>query len=196
MTPPPDPFSRFRELYAQAEQAYPLEFNSMMLATVGPHARPRNRVVLLKALDERGFVFYTNLDSRKAEDLKHNPWASLGFWWPKTEYQVRIDGKAEQVSAEEADAYFATRPRGSQVGAWASKQSQPLPSRQLLEEEVRQAEARFEGKAVPRPPNWGGYRVVPVEFEFWRNRDCRLHDREVYVREREDAAWSMVRLYP
>jgi pyridoxamine 5'-phosphate oxidase len=190
----PGPFQRFAALLQQAEALYGLEYNMMQVATADGRGRPSTRVLLLKGFDEQGFVFYTNLGSRKARELRENPWAAMCFWWPRLEEQVRIEGQAIQVSDEEADAYFATRPRGSQLGAWASRQSEPLPSREALEAKVLELEREYEGKVVPRPPFWSGYRVVPEQFEFWHNRPSRLHDRAVYVRDAD--GWRLGQLYP
>lgn len=192
----PDPIARFLALYEEALRAYPETFNAMTLSTVGADGRPSSRVVLLKAADARGFVFYTNLRSRKGRELGQNPYAALCFWWPALEYQVRVEGPAAQVPDEEADAYFASRPRGSQVGAWASDQSETLERREALEERVAELERQFESREVPRPPHWSGLRVVPDRVEFWKNRQSRLHDRELYTRASEDAPWQVTRLYP
>jgi pyridoxamine 5'-phosphate oxidase len=192
-----DPIERFRALLAQAEavdRSILPEPTAMMLATAGDDGQPSLRVVLLKAVDERGFVFYTNYESRKGRELLAHPRAALCFHWQTLERQVRIEGDAEPVAAEEADAYFATRARLSQIGAWASKQSRPLESDAELEARVAEAEERFAGGAVPRPPHWSGFRVVPRRIEFWRNRAFRLHERLVY--EREDGNWRVTRLYP
>jgi pyridoxamine 5'-phosphate oxidase len=192
-----DPISRFRILLAEAEalgrDVLP-EPTAMMLATVGADGQPSLRVVLLKAVDERGFVFYTNLDSRKGRELALHPRVALCFHWQLLERQVRIEGDAEQVAAEEADAYFATRARASQIGAWASQQSRPLSSDSELESRVREVEGRFAGRQVPRPPYWSGFRVVARRIEFWRSRAYRLHERLVY--DRSDGEWRETRLYP
>ncbi len=192
----PDPIARFLSLYAEAERAYPDIFNAMTLSTVSAEGRPSSRVVLLKAADERGFVFYTNLHSRKGRELSENPFAALCFWWPAIEYQVRVEGPSQRVSDEEADAYFATRPRGSQIGAWASLQSEELSSREVLEARVAELERQYEGREVPRPSHWSGLRVVPDRVEFWKNRQSRLHDREIYTRPSAEASWHLSRLYP
>ena len=167
----------------------------MVLATVGPDGAPSARVVLLKALDDRGFVFYTNHESRKAREIAHEARVALLFHWQALEWQVRVEGRAEMVSDAEADAYFATRARESQIGAWASLQSAPLDSDARLDARVREMEARFAGGAVPRPPHWGGYRVIPSRIEFWRNRAHRLHERRVFERA-PGGGWSMHRLFP
>jgi pyridoxamine 5'-phosphate oxidase len=164
------------------------------LATADAGGRPSVRIVLLRGADDRGFVFHTNYDSRKARDLTDNPHAALCIHWPSLEEQIRIEGSVERVSDAESDEYFATRPRGSQIGAWVSKQSAVLLSRETLEEEYREAERRFEGKPVPRPSFWGGFRIIPERIEFWVGRPDRLHDRLLYVRQGSD--WRIERLYP
>lgn len=191
-----DPLERFAELLAQAKGVYGDDYNGMTVTTVGPEGRPSSRIVLLKSVDARGFVFYTNLNSRKGRELAAHPWTSLCFWWSKLESQVRVQGKAARVSDEEADAYFATRARSSQIGAWASLQSEVLPDRAVLDARVADFERRFEGGPVPRPPHWSGFLVTPYVIEFWKNRPSRLHDREVYRRERDTEAWQVDLLYP
>jgi pyridoxamine 5'-phosphate oxidase len=164
------------------------------LATATPDGRPSVRMVLLRGVDERGFVFFTNFNSRKSSELDANPWASLCFHWHTLEEQIRIEGAIERVSAEEADAYFRSRPRGSQLGAWASDQSAVLASRETLEVQYREIERRYEGSAVPRPPFWGGFRLIPQRIEFWFGRPDRLHDRLCYTRQGQE--WRIDRLYP
>lgn len=166
----------------------------MTLATVDSKGQPSARIVLLKAFDERGFVFYTNLDSRKSREMKQNSKAALCFYWMPLERQVRIEGKVEPVSAAEADAYFATRPRESRIGAWSSKQSSPLDSRDTLVRAVAETTKKFEGQDVPRPEFWSGWRVIPETIEFWQQGESRLHDREVYTR--TGGGWTVNRLYP
>jgi pyridoxamine 5'-phosphate oxidase len=166
----------------------------MVLATVDPDGRPSARYVLLKAFDARGFVFYTNLESRKARALAANPFAALCFYWAPIGKQVRIEGAVEPVTAAESDAYFATRPRESRIGAWASAQSAALESRSALERRVADAEARFAGGDVPRPPFWAGCRIVPHAIEFWTRDPARLHVRERY--ERDAGGWTRTLLFP
>jgi pyridoxamine 5'-phosphate oxidase len=164
------------------------------LATADAAGRPSVRMVLLRGADERGFVFHTNYNSRKARDLHENPYAALCVHWPSMEEQIRVEGRVEMLDAVESDAYFTARPRGSQLGAWASNQSAPLATREQLEEEYRATERRFEAQTVPRPPFWGGYRLIPDRIEFWYGRPDRLHDRLLYVREAD--GWTIARLYP
>jgi pyridoxamine 5'-phosphate oxidase len=164
------------------------------LATADAAGRPSARIVLVRHVDPRGFVFHTNYDSRKGKDLAANPRAALCFYWPTLDEQIRVEGAVERLTAEESDAYFASRPRGSQLGAWASEQSAKLESREALEDRYRQTEARFGDGPVPRPPFWGGFRLSPIRVEFWYGRPDRLHDRVLYVREGQ--GWKIERLYP
>lgn len=189
-----DPFELFTRWFDEAVAAAIPEPNAMALATVDAAGRPAARIVLMKGIDARGVVFHTNYDSRKGRDLAGNPRAALLFFWVGLERQVRIDGTAERVSAEDSDAYFAARPRGSQISAWASPQSAPVADRAWLEARFAECEARFASGAVPRPPNWGGVRVVPDRFEFWQGRLSRLHDRLVWSRQGD--RWTIGRLAP
>jgi len=171
-----------------------VEPNAMSLATVDALGRPRARMVLLKRADERGFTFYSNLRSAKSRELAARPHAALVLWWPELHRQVRVEGRVSLVSTAESDAYFATRPRGAQLGAWASPQSRVVPSRAALERNLAAARARFEGREVPRPAHWGGFRLVPRTIEFWQGRPDRMHDRLRYVR--TDRRWQRARLAP
>jgi pyridoxamine 5'-phosphate oxidase len=170
------------------------EPNAMSLATVGPDGQPSNRIVLLKGVDERGFVFYTNFEGRKGRELQAHPRAALCFYWALLDLQVRVEGEVVRVSDAEADAYFASRARLSQIGAWASQQSEVLPTPDALERRVAEFEARFAGQPVPRPPHWSGFRVVPRRIEFWTAKPNRLHRRDVYVR--DGAGWRLTQVYP
>lgn len=189
-----DPIRRFAEIYAQVQKVVVPEPSAIVLATVSAEGRPAARVVLLKGFDDNGFVFFTNLESRKGRELQANPFAALCFHWPPLEQQVRIEGRVVSVTATEADAYFASRPRGAQIGAWASRQSQILITREELEARVQSFEAKFAGGDVPRPPFWSGFRVIPERMEFWQSRASRLHDRTVYVRQND--TWVIEKLYP
>jgi pyridoxamine 5'-phosphate oxidase len=189
-----DPLERFADLFARAEAAGIELHNAMLVSSVDGEGRPSSRMVLLKEFDERGFVFYTNFESRKGEQILAFPWVALNFHWRELERQVSIEGRAEPVSDEEADAYFATRPRASQLGAWASQQSRPLESRAKLLADVARIEGRHLGRKVPRPPHWSGFRVMPERIEFWVAKPFRLHDRTLYQRTAD--GWTLTRLYP
>lgn len=192
----PNPFAQFDRWFKEALDARLLEPNTMTLDTVGEGGRPSARIVLIKGVDERGFVFFTNYESRKGRDLAANPYAALLFYWIELERQVRIEGRIEKTSADESDRYFSSRPLGSRIGAWASEQSAVIDSRATLEAREKEISTRF-GDDPPRPPHWGGYRLVPDSIEFWQGRPSRLHDRLLYTR---DAAsphgWTMSRLSP
>jgi pyridoxamine 5'-phosphate oxidase len=191
---PRDPFARFAALYEAAIASGAKNPNAMALSTVAADGAPSSRQVLLKHFDREGFVFYTNLESRKARQIAANPWVSLNFYWREIDRQVIVEGRAEPVADAEADDYFATRDRGSQIGAWASRQSRPLASRARLVAEVAKLDRRHRGRQVPRPPFWSGFRVVPSYFEFWAEGAARLHDRFAF--ERTARGWRMKRLYP
>jgi pyridoxamine 5'-phosphate oxidase len=188
-----NPITEFLNAVERAK-AHQVDTAPVTLATADASGRPSARMVLLKSADDRGFVFFTNYTSRKGQELDANPHAALCFYWPTLDEQIRVEGAIERVTDQESDEYFASRPRGSQLGAWASAQSQVLTSRETLESAYRETEARFAGKAVPRPAFWGGFRVKPTRIEFWYGRPDRLHDRLVYVREGE--TWTIERLYP
>ncbi|HEV3104976.1 MAG TPA: pyridoxamine 5'-phosphate oxidase [Trinickia sp.] len=189
-----DPIVQFENWFKQALDARLPEPNTMTLATVDTRGYPSARIVLIKGFDERGFVFFTNYESRKGRDLAANPHASLLFYWIELERQVRIEGTVVKTNAEESDAYFASRPLGSRIGAWASEQSREIESRTLLEAREKAFAERY-GENPPRPPHWGGYRLIPEAIEFWQGRPSRLHDRILYTRQR-DGHWRISRLSP
>ena len=191
-----EPLQLFVAWFAEAKGAEPINPNAMALATVDAGGLPNARMVLMKGCDDRGFVFYTNLGSVKGHELAQAPKAALTFYWKSLQRQVRARGHVEPVTPEEADAYFATRSRMAQIGAWASKQSTALESRLAFEKAVARYTAKFAIGAVPRPPHWSGYRLVPVEIEFWQERPFRLHDRVTFLRADPHASWTKTRLYP
>ncbi|NKB68864.1 MAG: pyridoxamine 5'-phosphate oxidase [Candidatus Latescibacteria bacterium] len=189
-----DPFVQFGRWFKEAQQSAMALPHAMALSTATPEGRPSSRMVLLQSFDERGFAFFTNYDSRKGEELAANPWAALLFHWEPLRRQVRLEGRVEKLTAEESDAYFHSRPDGAQLGAWASPQSQIIDSRTVLEERLAQEEQRLGNAPLPRPPFWGGYRLVPDCCEFWVSRASRLHDRLLYSRAED--GWQLQRLAP
>jgi pyridoxamine 5'-phosphate oxidase len=191
-----EPLRLFAAWFAEARQSEPVNPEAMTLSTIDDTGMPDARMVLMKGFDERGFVFYTNLDSTKSKELVAAPKAALTFYWKSLQRQVRLRGGVETVSEEEADAYFATRSRMAQIGAWASKQSAELESRLAFEKAIAIQTAKFAIGPVPRPPNWSGFRVMPVQIEFWQERPFRLHDRIVFARSNLNAPWIKTRLYP
>ncbi len=190
----PDPIRQFHRWFEEATLSEIPEPNAMVLATASPDARPSARIVLLRGYDERGFVFFTNYESRKGRELDANPHAALAFHWHDLERQVRVEGPVVRISVEESDAYFQSRPAGSRLGAWASRQSEVIADRQILEARIRALELQYADGRIPRPEHWGGYRVVPTVIEFWQGRPSRLHDRLRYTR--SEGGWLIERLAP
>ena len=190
-----DPFAVFETWFAEAAAREPADPNAMTLATVAADGAPSARIVLMKGRDRRGFVFYTNTQSRKGDELGANRRAALLFHWKSLGRQVRIEGAVEAVTAADADAYYASRPRNSRLGAWASDQSRPLPARAELERRLAEAERRFPHDHIPRPPHWAGYRLLPARFEFWQDMPFRLHDRTVFARA-PSGGWEVGKLFP
>jgi pyridoxamine 5'-phosphate oxidase len=191
----PNPFIQFKFWFDQAVAAQLPEPNAMTLATSTPDGKPSARMVLLKNFDERGFVLFTNYNSHKGQAIAANPYGALVFWWAELERQVRIVGTVEKISAEESDGYFEVRPHNSRLGAWASNQSEVISSRENLEAQLQEFQRKYENQEVPRPPHWGGFRVIAQEIEFWQGRSSRLHDRLLYTR-LNDGGWKIERLSP
>lgn len=194
--PPADPFSLFGDWFEEAVAQESVDPNAMTVATVDANGRPSARILLMKHVDSDGFVFYSNLESRKGSALAANPVAALCFHWKSLSRQVRVEGPVSPVTDAEADEYFASRPRGSRIGAWASQQSRPLDHRDTLIARTKEIESRFPDETVDRPPHWSGYRLAPDYIEFWMNGEFRLHDRLVYTRPNPDEPWSTTILYP
>ena len=194
MTEKTDPIRLFQEYFEAAKKSEPSDATAFALATADGDGAPSVRMVLLKKADVEGFMFFTNLESRKGEDLRANPKAAMCFYWDTIDIQVRIEGKVTPVTSEEADAYFATRPRASQIGTWASDQSRPMEGMLALEKRAAKFAAKYAIGKVPRPPFWSGFRLIPSRIEFWHRRPFRLHERTVYDRQGE--GWSMMRVYP
>lgn len=190
-----DPLIQFQQWFDEAIQARVLEPNAMTLSTISANGFPSSRIILLKGIEEKGFSFYTNYNSRKAKEIAENPKVASNFFWPELERQVRIEGVIEKTSEEVSDVYFKSRPRGSQVGAWASPQSALIEGRDILQDRFKEIEERFAGKDVPRPKHWGGYIILPQKIEFWQGRASRLHDRILYT-QKKDHSWVVSRLAP
>lgn len=190
------PLTLFEAWFSEAKESEPADPNAFVLGTVGADGFPTARAMLMKGYDQDGFVFYTNQKSRKSDQIRAHDKVALCFYWKSLYRQIHIEGRIAPVSGAESDAYFATRPRQSQIGAWASEQSRPLSSRKELEDRIAALTAQYEGQMVPRPPHWGGYCVTPVRIEFWSGHPFRLHDRIVYTRQNKDHRWSTQRICP
>lgn len=195
-TPPATPWPVVTAWFEEAKKTEINDANAISLATVGPDGMPSVRIMLLKGFDENGFVFFTNRESRKGEQLAQHAKAAICFHWKSLRRQIRVEGTISKTTDAESDEYFASRPRGSQIGAWASLQSRPLASRAELEKRVKEVEQLYEGKPVPRPPHWGGFRITPTMIEVWQDREFRLHDRFIYTRPSPTSAWTVERKYP
>ncbi|KAF3887017.1 MULTISPECIES: pyridoxamine 5'-phosphate oxidase [Nostocales] len=191
----PNPFIQFKRWFDQTLAAQLVEPNAVTLATTTQEGKPSARMVLLKGFDDRGFVFFTNYNSQKGQELAENPQASLVFWWAELERQVRISGSVEKISDKESDEYFYSRPLNSRLGAWASNQSEVIENRAVLEQRIEELQTKYQNQEVPRPQHWGGFRAIPVEIEFWQGRPNRLHDRLRYTR-LDDSSWKIERLSP
>lgn len=189
-----DPFQQFKSWFEDAQMAQILEPNALILSTASLEAKPSSRALLLKQMDDKGFIFFTNYESRKSHELQKNPYASALFLWKEVERQVTIEGTVEKITREESKTYFASRPRWNQIGSWASRQGQIIPSRQVLENEYQRLENEWEGQEIPYPSFWGGYRLIPHRFEFWQGRPNRLHDRFQY--RVKESGWHIDRLSP
>jgi pyridoxamine 5'-phosphate oxidase len=191
---PRNPLTLFQQWFKESLKSKVVDANAFAVATVSRSGIPSNRIVLLKGLDHQGFIFFTNYQSQKGREIIQKPVASLLFFWPQLIRQIRVDGKVEKISAKESDAYFKTRPRGSQLGAWTSEQSEWVPNRDFLEKRMKTLEEQYQGKSIPRPSHWGGFRVIPQYIEFWQGRPNRLHDRLRYAHSK--SGWRMNRLAP
>jgi pyridoxamine 5'-phosphate oxidase len=196
IAPATDPFALFRDWLAEAEKSEPKDANAMALATADAAGQPNVRMVLLKGADANGFVFYSNRESIKGGELAANPRAAVNFHWKSLRKAVRVQGAIQEVTAQEADAYFASRPKDSQIGAWASDQSRPMEGRWVFEKRIAEYALKYGFGTVPRPPHWTGWRITPTRIEFWRDRPFRLHDRLVYARANADVPWTTERLFP
>ena len=192
---PRNPLALFQKWFKEALKAQALDANAVAVATVSPSGKPSSRMVLLKGLDQQGFVFFTNYQSQKGKDMTRRPVASLLFFWPQLSRQVRVDGRVAKISSRESEVYFRTRPRGAQLSAWASDQSEAVPNREFLENRMKALEEKYKGRTVPRPPHWGGFRLSPSSVEFWQGRVNRLHDRLRYQR-KSKGGWRRERLAP